>query len=311
MQYFVGRLVSVSIALLVLTTNALTQTCTVSLPAIAFGNVDVLSGVAIDTTATVTVHCISGLAVGQRVCISIGAGSDSDVTSRKMDDASADKVRYDLFKDAARTQLWGSWQTAFDTAGVQLDVPQNTTQNVTVFARFLSAQQSAIPNSYSSTFTANPFIQYGNKTATACPTGGKTASTSTTATATVIKNCTVSATSLNFGSSGVISANIDQTSNVQVLCTKTTPYNIGLNAGTAPGATVTTRKMTNGAKQINYSLFQNAGRTTNWGNTVGTDTVASTGTGATQNFSVFGRVPPQTTPAPGAYSDTIVVTVTF
>jgi spore coat protein U-like protein len=311
MQYFAGRWTFASIALLVLTTSGLTQTCTVSLPTIAFGNVNVLSGAAVDTTATVTVSCINGQAVGQRVCISIGAGSDSDVTSRKMDDASIDKVRYDLFKDAARTQLWGSWQTAFDTAGVQLDVPQNTNGSVTVFARFLGSQQAAIPNSYSSTFTANPFVQYGNKTATACPTGGKTASTSTTATATVIKNCTVSATTLNFGSSGVISANIDQTSTIQVQCTNTTPYNVGLNAGTAPGATVTTRKMASGAKQINYSLFRDVGRTTNWGNTVGTDTAASTGTGATQNFTVFGRVPPQTTPAPGAYSDTIVATVTF
>src|SRR4030081_2128329 len=99
MQYFAGRWTFASIALLVLTTSGLTQTCTVSLPTIAFGNVNVLSGAAVDTTATVTVSCINGQAVGQRVCISIGAGSDSDVTSRKMDDASVDKVRYDLFKD--------------------------------------------------------------------------------------------------------------------------------------------------------------------------------------------------------------------
>jgi spore coat protein U-like protein len=69
--------------------------------------------------------------------------------------------------------------------------------------------------------------------------------------------------------------------------------------------------MTNGAATISYSLFSNAGRTTNWGNTVGTDTVASTGTGASQSFTVFGRVPPQTTPAPATYTDTITVTVTY
>jgi spore coat protein U-like protein len=116
---------------------------------------------------------------------------------------------------------------------------------------------------------------------------------------------------LNFGPSGVIATAINQTSTVQVQCTNTTPFNIGLNAGTATGATVTTRKMTSGSNTISYSLFSNAGMTTNWGQTIGTDTVSSTGTGAAQSFTVYGQVPAQSTPAPGAYSDTITVTVTY
>ncbi len=94
-------------------------------------------------------------------------------------------------------------------------------------------------------------------------------------------------------------------------CTNTTPYNIGLDAGTGSGATVTTRKLTNGAATINYSLYTTSGRTTVWGNTVGTDTVAATGNGASQSYTIFGRVPAQTTPAPATYSDTITVTVTY
>jgi len=129
---------------------------------------------------------------------------------------------------------------------------------------------------------------------------------------TITASCTInSASTLNFGSNGVLTANVDQTSTIQVQCTNTSPYNIGLNAGTATGATVTTRKMTNGANTVNYSLFSDSGRTTNWGNTVGTDTVSTTGTGASQSFTVFGRVPIQTTPAPATYTDTITVTVTF
>jgi len=103
----------------------------------------------------------------------------------------------------------------------------------------------------------------------------------------------------------------DQTNTIQVLCTNTTPFNIGLDAGTASGATVTTRKLTNGAATINYFLYSNSGRTTNWGNTVGTDTVASTGTGVAQSFTVYGRVPVQLTPTPGIYSDTVTVTLTY
>jgi spore coat protein U-like protein len=143
---------------------------------------------------------------------------------------------------------------------------------------------------------------------------GTTTTTTFTVQITIVATCIInSASTLNFGGSqGVLTANVDQTSTIQVQCTNTTPYNIGLNAGTGSGATVAVRKMTSGAAAtINYSLYTDAGRTTVWGNTIGTDTVASTGNGAAQSFTVYGRVPPQTTPAPAAYSDTITVTVTY
>ena len=66
-----------------------------------------------------------------------------------------------------------------------------------------------------------------------------------------------------------------------------------------------------GPALINYSLFSDAGRTVNWGNTPPTDTVAAIGNGAAQAFTVFGRIPPQPSPIPAVYTDTIIVTVTF
>ena len=69
--------------------------------------------------------------------------------------------------------------------------------------------------------------------------------------------------------------------------------------------------MTSGANTVNYTLYSNSGRTTLWGNTVGTDTVAATGNGASQSYTVYGRVPTQAAPAPGTYTDTITVTVTY
>ena len=129
---------------------------------------------------------------------------------------------------------------------------------------------------------------------------------------TLVATCTInSASALNFGSSvGILSSVINQTSTISVTCSNTTPYNIGLDAGTS-GGTVTTRKMKSGSNAVNYALYSDSGRTTNWGNTVGTDTVSATGNGAAQTYTVYGQVPAQTTPAPGAYSDTITVTVTY
>jgi spore coat protein U-like protein len=132
-----------------------------------------------------------------------------------------------------------------------------------------------------------------------------TTTASFTVTMTLNASCTiVSTATLNFGSQGVLTANVDQTTTLQVQCTNTTPYNIGLDAGTGSGATVTTRKLTSGANTVNYSLYSDSGRTTVWGNTVGT-TVSATATGAAQSYAIYGRVPSQTTPAPGTYTDTI------
>jgi spore coat protein U-like protein len=131
---------------------------------------------------------------------------------------------------------------------------------------------------------------------------------------TITNACTiVSATNMNFGSVGVIgAAGVDATSTITVQCTTSAPYNIGLNVGAGSGATVTTRLMTSGASNtVSYSLYQDAAHTLVWGPTIGTNTVASTGTGASQAFTVYGHVPSQTTPPAAVYNDTITVTVTY
>ncbi len=145
------------------------------------------------------------------------------------------------------------------------------------------------------------------------PSHATTTTTTFTVQITITASCTIlSASTMNFGNShGVLTGNVDQTSAIQVQCTNTTPYNIGLDAGTGSGATVATRKMSNGGNTINYSLYSDTGRSTVWGNTVGTNTVSATGNGASQSYTVYGRVPAQTTPAPATYTDTITVTVTY
>src|ERR1044072_4324088 len=138
------------------------------------------------------------------------------------------------------------------------------------------------------------------------------ASHAASTTSTITATCTINSSStLNFGTLGVLASSTDQTSTIQVTCTNTTPYNIGLDAGTGSGATVAVRKLTSGGATVNYTLYSDSGRTTVWGNTVSTDTVAATGSGSAQSYTVYGRIPAQTTPAPGNYADTITVPVTY
>ena len=131
-------------------------------------------------------------------------------------------------------------------------------------------------------------------------------------TLTLQAECRLTSTSnVAFGTSGAITTPLTATGSVVVQCTNTTPFNVGLNAGTGSGATVTNRLMSSGGSTIGYALYRDAGRTQNWGNTVGTDTQSGTGTGAAQTLTVYGSVPvPATLPAPGTYTDTVQVTVT-
>jgi spore coat protein U-like protein len=139
-----------------------------------------------------------------------------------------------------------------------------------------------------------------------------TATTTFSVSVTLAATCTInSASALSFGNQGILSTNVDQTSTVQVTCTNTTPYNIGLDVGTGSGATVASRLMTSGGATVTYSLYQDSAHANVWGNTIGTNTVTGTGNGTGQNYTVYGRIPPQTTPAPGTYTDTITVTVTY
>ncbi len=281
---------------------------------IAFGNIDVLPGTAIDATGTISIHCTTDPNITVRTCISINAGQASDSTSRQMVGPSSAKLRFDLYSDSTHTQKWGSYVNGFDTAGVSFNFSSGSTGTITatktVFARVFASQQTSVPGAYTSSFSGQPVVDY-NDAGSSCPLNASTATTSFTTTATVITSCNVSATTLNFGSTSTLGSVVDGSSTLTATCTSASAYNIGLSAGNGSGATVAARKMTSGLNTITYSLYTNSLRTTVWGNTVGTNTVSGTGSGSAQNFTVFGRVPTQTTPAPTTYSDTIIATVTY
>jgi spore coat protein U-like protein len=144
------------------------------------------------------------------------------------------------------------------------------------------------------------------------PASAATATSTFKVQLTLTSSCVINSTAtLNFGSQGVLVANVNGTSTLAVQCTNTTPYNIGLDQGQGSGATVAARKMSSGANTITYTLYSDTNRTVLWGNTVGTNTVAGTGNGASQSYTIYGQAPPQTTPTPAVYTDTVTVTVTY
>ena len=165
----------------------------------------------------------------------------------------------------------------------------------------------------------------GILTGLACIAGPAVATTTTQSnfavSLTIAAQCVINSTAtLAFTAPGVLGGssgtdNNDATTTIAVQCTDTTPFDIGLDAGTTSGGTTTTRKMLNTASlstaTVDYKLFTDSGHTANWGNSVGTDTSSKVADGASHTYTVYGRIPPQTTPAPGTYADLVTVTVTY
>lgn len=143
-------------------------------------------------------------------------------------------------------------------------------------------------------------------------------------TITITASCDISSgangvENLVFGSHDSFQTNVDQTTELKVTCTNGAAYNIGLSAGINPSAAndVNARRMkgessspNNAGDYVPYNLYSDASRATVWGETVGTNTIASTGTGAQQTYTIYGRVP-STNYTVGDYRDTVTATVTF
>lgn len=261
--------------------------CTVSASGISFG---AYSGGALSFSGTITT-VDDATSCGTQT-LSIGLGSSTGYSPRNFTGATPN-LQYTLYKDAAHTAIWGSGANSLTWS-----TGANTQQNFVVYGT-IAAGQLVAPGSYSDTLLISATTTSGTINS---PTMGVSAS--------VAASCSFGATALNFGNYTGLLLNVQSV--VTVTCTNTTVFNIGLDAGTAPGATVTTRRLTGPASAtLGYLIFREGTRTYNWGNTVGTDTFVSQGDGASHQYGVFGQLPAAQLPAPGSYSDTIIATITY
>ena len=297
------------------------QTCSITPADGSYGTVSVLGGSAVDSSTTFTVNCSGLIGWTVRLCIEIGPGFEYDASGNRVLLSGTNTLRHEFYTNAARTTLWGSWGNSITgyapyPYGVQSDLPLNLFGNgsrtFTLYSRVFGGQQAAVPGAYSWTSGASPGMAYGYAGSTNCPTGGKAVNSGGSQwTATVAADCNVTATALNFGSRGLLTSNADASNSIGVTCTNTTPFSVGLNGGTSGASDPMKRKMTAGSSSVTYGIYRDAARSLPWGSTIGTNTASGTGTGSSGAFTGYGRVPAQTTPGPGTYSDTVVVTVTY
>jgi spore coat protein U-like protein len=130
--------------------------------------------------------------------------------------------------------------------------------------------------------------------------------------------CSVTATVVSFGVYTPLTQ-LNSTGTVSVSCSGvalfTVPVTIALNAGSS-GGTFAARLMASGANTLSYNLYTASNDMNAWGDGTGGSVVVNAtvsipliGSGQT-NVTVYGQIPSQD-PAPGAYADTITVSVAY
>lgn len=274
-------------------------TCTMMATNINFGT---FTGTQVTGTGSITLVC-SGGSNNNTVQIGLSFGSSTqnfpNSTANRMLHNGSNILVYQIYTTSAHTTIWGdgSGGTSRPTINVNYAAGNPPVTVVTVTFGVLFSGTLPAPGEFTDLITATLF-------------GANPVTTTFMVIVNMPPLCSITANNLNFGNYSAVQ--LDGTTTLSATCASGTPYNIGLNQGVSTGATVTTRAMTGpGSTHLNYGLFQDTGRTTNWGNTVGTDTVASTGTGVAQSFTVFGRIPSAQFVGPGSYQDTITATLTF
>lgn len=293
---------------------------------INFGDVDPSQSTNVDVNATINYSCQNDGNQSEQLtlCFNIGYGSagaagDGD---RQMAGSGSSRLEFQLYRDAARTQIAGSIdegaipqpiEAQFTVPKKRSGVPGTSDGTVNVYARLPGSQASPV-GSYSASFV--PRLT-GNIGFVNCRTNSYDDGVSTmspfTVTANIKPSCSaVTATNLDFGqSTGLLTTNMDGTSVISVTCVNGTPYQVGLNNGTSANGNVRRMKFSGGGDYVTYELYRDSGYSQRWGNTQDADTVAGTGSGFSQQIPVYGRVPPQLTPTPGNYADTVTVYVYY
>ncbi len=120
--------------------------CHVATSSLSFGTYDVFAGTDVRSTATITVTC--RLVPPPTVTIAIGAGAHADRPGPRHMAAGSSRLRYNVYRDPALTQVWGDGTGSGGT--VTHVVPKNTPWVATLYGR-IPAQQNVRAGVYNDT----------------------------------------------------------------------------------------------------------------------------------------------------------------
>jgi spore coat protein U-like protein len=274
---------------------------------------------AVAATGSVTVQCTwpaLTLTPNVQVCLNMGG------TTPRYLSIAGNHLRYDLYQDAAHSLAWGS--TALGTTPISVTLAKpvsgNTASATVNFYGQIAANQPTVPTTgnasttYSQTLSQTS-LSYGFYLLLEPGCAALTTSAGSfgfTVNATVVNNCLISATNIAFTSTGVLSSALNASGAITARCTNGDAYRIAISSGSSGNVAARQMQRSGGGGTVNYQLYTDSAHTSAWGDgTAGTTMATGTGSGNAVSINVYGRVPAQSTPMPGSYSDTITATITF
>jgi spore coat protein U-like protein len=300
--------------------SASAQTCRYSVSDINFGNIDVTAPVPADAVGTFTASCSGTPGTTVRVCPNFEAGSGGAGPGGvgRLLTFGRNTLLYELYSDAARTQIWGSVLGGSFALPPNILVPLSAAGNGnatrTIYARIPAGQSRAPVGLYASSFAGNDVrITNGYDTDGDCAAFGarRARQERFAVSGSVTSMCRVSATGISFGIIGTLDRAIDATGSVTVTCNSGVAYKVSLSRGLSNDVTDPVARVMNGPNgRIIYGLYSDAAMSVPWGWNLGTEPGGAS-VGAPRNHPVYARIQPQLRPPSGSYSDTIVVTVDY
>lgn len=288
--------------------------CTVHVGDLDFGAVDAIGNTPATTTASIDISCdaIGDGVTKITVCGNFGAGSAGESGGVREAASGGDALSFGLYASSGTGTPWGS------LANPELGTPQeidigvsgsSASTTATLYGIVPAGQASVPVGTYQTSFTsADAVFTYAEGSLDcAAPTGGADAYASFAVNASISANCLLETNDLDFGTAGIIGDNIDADTAIGITCTPGTGYGITIDGGHSGDPDH--RQMHSGSDTVDYDLYSDAGRHDPWG-TSPASTVNGDGTGQQQQLGVYGRIPPQPA-APGRYTDTVVVTISY
>ena len=274
--------------------GAAVSSCSIANASITFGPYDSVTKAQVDSVGTFTLTC-SGTGNKDTVTVELSGGNSNSCTTPRRMLRGSNILYYQLYDDSTRSTAWCSGSAAIS---VPVSLKTSTTYQVSIYGRVFATQTPTAAGTYSDSLTAT--VRKG---------GTIYGTTPVAVSGSVSATCAVSSGNLAFGTYSAASASTS-TANLSINCSNTTPYTIALSGGL--NADASSRRLASGTNYLPYLLYRDSGRTLLWGNgTMFGSTVSGTGTGSAQTVPVYGRIAAGQYVRPGAYSDTVVVTVTY
>ena len=132
------RKVALAAAILYLPAVASALNCTITLTPLAFGLYTPGQATPVDAVANITVRCV---AQPGTYAVTIGPGLSGDQLARTMLAGPGEFLSYNLYRDAARTQIWGNGAPpTFTVTGTRPSVGRPTINVHPLYGRIFSGQ---------------------------------------------------------------------------------------------------------------------------------------------------------------------------